>query len=140
MDLGIDRYCRRYKHYITIHIFNKHGTLIIYFRLLSAAGLAVPPQCPSCVFLPTQRFYNFMLTPWICRCGPAVSSPVPWTLPNASRCRGPYQMLADAVDLPLDCRCREPAETDKFTSKSEYTPTSKSLKKAAPENFTWVYL
>ena len=43
MDLGIDRYCRRYKHYITIHIFNKHGTLIIYFRLLSAAGLAVPP-------------------------------------------------------------------------------------------------
>ena len=54
--------------------------------------------------------------------------------------RGPYQMLADAVDLPLDCRCREPAETDEFTSKSEYTPTSNSLKKAAPENFTWVYL
>jgi hypothetical protein len=58
---------------------------------------------------------------------------------HRSSCRGPDRTLADAVSLPLASRCRKPADTNKFTSKSEYTPTTKSLKKAAPENFTWVY-
>ena len=70
----------------------KHGTIIIYFRLLSAAGLAVPPAmsklgAPANAKVLQLHADAMDLPLWTCR---FVSLPMPWTI----------HLIADAANQP----------------------------------------
>ena len=81
---------------------------------------------------------NFMLTPWTCQfISCRLKTHTHKT--NAQVNNSPINQSINQLTDQKTNICHKPADTNKFTSKSEYTPTTKSLKKAAPENFTWVY-